>query len=189
MSRLQSFLAALCLAMSPSVALAGGFKLEEHGYYIIDFLILFGVLYFFVRKPAREFLEKRHDAVAEEIKEASSLKKSAEERLGKYTKMLGDLDGEAKRLREEFVADGHRESARIAKEGASAAAKLAADAEVRLGQQGRMLTKEIEGEVALRAVELAEQKVQAKLTPAVQRALVDSYIADLEKLERLEAAV
>ena len=69
------------LTLMTDTAFAGGFVLEEHGYYIIDFLVLFGALYFLLRKPARQFLLDRHEAVAKEMEESSGFLTGMEKRL------------------------------------------------------------------------------------------------------------
>ena len=185
-------LAMLAILFAPSVAMAAGdnhgFIFEQHGFYIIDFVIFVGLLWYFVRGPARKFLEKRHQAVKEEMEEATRIKGEAEERLARYEKLLSGLEGEVAKMRDEFKADGRRERERIMNDALKAAQKIKKDAEVRLSQEINQVRADLESEVAKRALEIAEEKIKQRVGAEQQRELVKDYVGDIEKLQDLDAA-
>ena len=54
----------------------------------INFAVLVGALVYFLRKPLKEYLLKRHDTVKEKIEEADRLLGEAEEAKKKYEERL-----------------------------------------------------------------------------------------------------
>lgn len=172
-------LTAALLLLAPA-ALAGGFILEEHGYYIVDFVVLGSILFYFVRGPARQFLEDRHEAVAREMREASALKKDAEERLARYEQMLADLTNEVTRLREEFKADGQREAQRIVAEAEATAERIRRDTTSTVEAELAALREDLEHEVARQALTKAEALIKSQVTADRQKALVRGFIDELE---------
>jgi ribonucleoside-diphosphate reductase alpha chain len=140
---------AAALVVAPSFALASeghGFVWSEHGLYILDFLILAGILYWFARKPIKAFLEERSRLVAHEILEARKLREAAAARLAEYETRLAALEAERTRILESFVEDGERERDRIIRDAEVATQKMVADAERRITQEARRLEQALEHE-------------------------------------------
>lgn len=176
----------LALAIVPTTALAaGGFVVEEHGYYIIDFIVFAGALYYFLKKPLAGFLEQRRADAAKEIDEAAEIKAKAEERLARYEKQLASLDETRVTLANEFTEDGENEKSRLVDEAKQLGERLERDLARSIQQESAKLSESLEGRLANRALELAEDKIKAKLTPSVQQALVAQFIADLGRIDTL----
>ena len=69
--RMTPCIALAMTALLPSIALAGGdvgFEFDLHGYYIIDFVVFFGALIYFGRRPIAAMLDQRHKTVAAEMR-------------------------------------------------------------------------------------------------------------------------
>ncbi len=180
--------AALALGLGAGpLAAAGGFEWTVHGFYVIDFALLLGLLYWLGAKPAKAFLVSRHEAVQKEMAEATRLRAEAEARFQKYDALLASLEGEIAQIREQFRQDGEREKARILADAREATEKMRRDAEKRLQQEAAKVREELEHDFAARALQLAEQKVAQRMTPQVQRNLVKTYVQELERLEGLTA--
>ena len=170
---------AALLLVAPA-ALAGGFVLREHGFYVIDFLVFMGILIYAAKGPAKTFLLNRHEAVRKEMAEATAIKERAQERLERYELLLSELEGEVARLRAEFKEAGERERKRIAEEAEARAERIRRDTAQSLAAESAQLKLEIEREVANRAVEMAEQMVRQRMNAERQRSLVKALIDDLE---------
>ncbi len=170
------------LLASPVALASGGFVMNEHGFYIVDFVVLVGILWYYGRGPAKRFLADRRAGVEREITDASEVKRAAEERLAKYQQQLDAFDEERMKLREDFARDGERERQRIKAATNAALERLEADVERTVAQEARQAQKDLQAAVAARAVELAEERVRAQLTPATQRKLIKQYLADFERL-------
>ncbi len=173
-------LTALLTFLAPTAA-AADFILEEHGYYIVDFIVLASIVFYFVKGPAKKFLEDRHEAVAREMREATALKADAEERLARYEGLLRDLTGEVTRLRDEFKADGEREAERIMFEAEATAERIRKDTTATVEAESIALRADLERMLARQALDKAEDIIKAEVSADRQKALVRGFIEDLEK--------
>jgi|GEM_PF-1177713 len=178
-------LAAILVSLPSSALAGGGFVMEVHGYYIIDFVVFVWALWYFAKKPMASFLENRRAEAAKEIDEAAELKGKAEERLARYEKQLASLEETREELHAEFTKDGENEKLRAMDEAKKTAERLQRDLERSVQQESAKLGENLEGRLAARAIELAEEKIKAKLTPSVQQGLVTQFIADLKSVESL----
>ncbi|GMV43149.1 MAG: hypothetical protein AMXMBFR64_48650 [Myxococcales bacterium] len=179
---IRNLLFALAL-LTPATALAAGghgFEWSVHGLYIIDFLVLLAIIVWFARRPMRVWLEERAKQVQHEIEEARKLRVAAEERLTEYERRLAALEVEQKRILDDFVTAGERERDRIIREAEQTARKMVADAERRIGQEGKRLQEALEHEAVDLAVSMSEAVIRQRLKPDVQQRMITDYIAGLE---------
>ncbi|PIE18828.1 MAG: hypothetical protein CSA66_03680 [Proteobacteria bacterium] len=188
MIRPLTLLAGLSVALTPSMAMAagGGFRFEVEGWYIIDFVIFVGLMWLFVRGPARKFLAARYERVKTEMEQASRLKAEAEAKLAEYDRLMAGLDAEIAEIREQFKKDGERERDRIIAEAQAASERARVLAERQLTQQTAKLKGELAAEMIAQVLADAEKQISAKMTGATQRQLFNAYIKDLDKLEDLD---
>lgn len=185
MRRATTMLAALAL-LSPATALAAeghGFVLSEHGFYILDFLVLIGLLVWFAKKPMKAWLEERAKQIQKEIDEARRMREAAEAKLREYEQKLSALEAEQKKILDAFVEAGEREKQRIVSEAESAANKMLADAERRIEQEAKRLQEALEHEAVDLAVGMSETVIRKRLEPTVQQRMVTDYIAGLEAMD------
>ena len=166
--------------LSPAALAGGGFVVNEHGFYILDFVVFMGALWWFAKGPAAAFLEQRRKDVVEEMERATALRVEAEARLARYEGLLADLEGEVSRLRGEFKADGERERAAIITAGEAQADRIRRETAATIARESAKLSSDLEREVAGRALELAEQLVRERMNADTQRLLVRGFIAELE---------
>ncbi len=186
MMRLHLTLVALVATASPALAAGGGWSFGIEGYYILDFVIFVGLIWFFVKGPARKFLEERHDRIKEDMESATRLKEAAEAELATYEAKRAGLAGEVAELRAGFQTDGVNEQQRLMNEASAAAAKMRGATDVQLEQQAAQVRSELEIELIDQVLTSTEEKVRAKMTSVTQRQLFEAYVAELEKLENLD---
>lgn len=187
--RIHRAAGALGALLLPSVALAGGFNFYEHGFYLIDFLILVGILLYALKKPIKAFLQNRHDTVVKELDEAKQLREAAKAKLDEYESRLADLEAEKQRIVAEFVQAGERERDRILSEANKAVVRIAADAERRAEQESKRLSEMLQNELIAQVVSTSEELVNQRMDASAQRRLVDESIAAIDdsKTELAEA--
>jgi len=172
---------------SPALA-AGGFSFTVEGFYIIDFIIFVGLLWFFLKGPAKKFLVNRYEKVKSELEAATRLREEAEARLSELDKLVSQVESEVGAIRKQFEADGEREKARIMVEAEAQVEKIQLNARKTLEQEMAKLREQLEHELVAQVLEATEAKVRMKLDPGAQKRLATSYVDDLEKLERLDRA-
>lgn len=149
---------------------------------IIAFAIVFFVVWRWAMPTINKTLEQRQQAITGKIADAEKAKAEAESLLADYRAQLADAKAEGNRLIEEA-----RESAEHLK--ADLVAKAEADAEqIRTkaredaaGEKARALA-DAQSEVGNLSIDLAGRIVGESLDDDAHRALIDRYLADLEKL-------
>lgn len=177
-----AILLALCAIAPTALAASGGhgFQLNEHGFYIVDFVVMVAALWWFARKPARRFLEQRHEAAKAEMEEAMRLRAASQERFDRYEALLKGLDREIEAIRDQFRRDGEAQRGRIIEAARKEGERIRRDAETQLRRETAMLRQEIEREIIHTTLGLAEQRLRDRMTPEAHRGMVRDFVADLE---------
>ena len=147
---------------------------------IVNFLILFGVLFYFGRKPVREFLQKRTELIEKSIKEAEEAKALARKTLDEVQAKLKNTDSEINKILENSKQAGEREKAALIAEGEHIKEKIIQQAKSNIDFELEKAKKAIKTEAALMALELAEKQIKEKLGQKEQEGLFDEYIRKLE---------
>ncbi|HKX11828.1 MAG TPA: ATP synthase F0 subunit B [bacterium] len=192
MRRALRSLTALTLALLPSLLLAaseaapeGG---EHHGpgmavvYHAINFGILFGLLFYFLRKPVKEFFASRATLIRGNIEEAKQRKEEAAKKYAEYEQRLQSIEGEMQGLISSLKHDGELEQKRLLETAQQQAASLQSNSERMLQQELRKAKEDLKREAVGLAGQLAEDLIRKNLTPEDQGRLVGHYLDKMEKL-------
>lgn len=175
----------LLTTLSVTDALAAELETSHFIWYAVDFVIFAAILVWAIKKPLAEFLKNRRAAVKDEMDAAAATKQDAEQRLAKYDGKLSGFADEKAKLREDFARDGERERQSIRDATKAAAEKLRAGCELDISREAAKAREELERDIALRSLALAEERIQQRLSDQLQRALIKQYIDDLESAESL----
>lgn len=155
---------------------------------VINFAVLFGALFFVLRKPLGEMLTKKTDVVRIVLEDAREDREKAEAKLAEAQARATALENEAARMREQAAADGRAETERIRALSAREAERIrtlaAQEVAVRL-QAGVRELKEFTAELA---AGLAEEQIKKRLSPDDQSALIDRSIERLKSIHEERAA-
>lgn len=131
----------------------------------INVLTLAGILGYFLRKPAKEYVSTRKTAIETELKAAYEMKSDVERKLQELERKLKRLDAEAATV----VESARRESARAAEEALKRANALAEtirkDAEISAGDSIEQLKNEVIAELGSALVDKVEAQIRQRLTP------------------------
>lgn len=148
---------------------------------VINFVLLFGALGYFLYKPLMNFLSKRTSDIRASLDEARVAREEAERKLAETQTRIAALEGEAARMKSEAEAEGRRarEDIRtLAEKEAERIRSLSAqeiDLRVKAGVQ----------ELKERTIELAAELAAARMNKAINAdghsSLIDKSIEDLEQ--------
>lgn len=150
---------------------------------IVGFLLLIYLMRRFAFGPIGDFMRQRAGRIESDLRRARQQRDEAEAR---HRNLQAELDD----LREQFRAD----MARSTREAKQAIAELHAesreqrqqmilDAETQLRQSREAMLAELKGQVADLAVEVATKLLRDTLSQERQDALVEAFIADIDRLE------
>lgn len=180
------------LALLVAVPLVLGAAVEEGGSHpsaamdflgkVVNSLVLFGALIFVLRKPVKAFLAKRTADVGETIRKAGADRTESESRAATSREKLAGLEAEVRALRTAAEEEGRREAERIAQAAGEEAERLKKLTRQELDEQVRIGVRELKTYAAVRATELARERIRERLTPGLQATLIERSIDSLTRL-------
>jgi F-type H+-transporting ATPase subunit b len=156
---------------------------------LINFILLFGGLAYVLRKPLGKFLQERSDSLEQALEEAKQSHEEAAEKKNQVESRLGKLDEEMEKMQRDAEAAGQSFHQLVVEEAKQAADRL----KQFTSQEIEMLTQDAirkikEYTVAL-AADLAQQRIQDRMTEEFQSSLIDKSIERLEKLHEKSNSV
>lgn len=149
---------------------------------IINFTLLFGGLFFFLRKPLLAMLDKRTKTIERTLAEAEEARRAAELQLEEARRKAAALEAEMDRLKIEAEADGRKEKDRIHELAEKEAGRLRNLARQEIEAHLKAGIRDLKAMTVELAAGLAEARLKERLTEADQAALIDKSIDQLKTL-------
>lgn len=153
---------------------------------LIAGIVAFAIVFFFVWKwalPAiNRTLEARQQAIVGRLEEAEKAKVEAEALRVNYESQLNEARGKGNQIIEEARRTADQMKTDIMTRAQGEADTLLAKARQEASTEKARALTEARQEVANMTIDLAEMVVEKSLDRATQLSLVESYIADLEKM-------
>ena len=191
MKRLLPFFLLLIVVSAPALVLAQEEKHEkpeesstkELVWKIVNFVLLFGGIAYFIRKPAGEFFAARTAAIQKDMAEAREARQKADQRLTEIEQRLSRLGDEIGALRAEAAREDAVQQERLRQASEAEAAKILSGAEAEITTMARSARLDLKSFAAKLAVDLAEERIRGRMNPEVQGRLLGSYVRDLNTPE------
>jgi F-type H+-transporting ATPase subunit b len=175
-------LAALLLVASPASA-SEGFSFAEQGLFILDFVVLIGLLAWFLRKKFKAYMAERSQSIRKDMDEAAALHAREEALAAEKERHLARLMADREAMLARFREEAEKERARILAEARERAERLLEETRRQAEAERRQMLTEFRELLVERAVSGARESLVAG-TDAVARARwTDAAIAGLEKAE------
>jgi F-type H+-transporting ATPase subunit b len=146
----------------------------------VNSAILFGVLFYFLRKPMAAYLSSRDSEIRNDLVTAAEMRKTATAQLAELQQKLAALPGELELLKargqEEIVA----EEARIEQAAAAERERLLEQTRREIDLQLRIAQRELVEHASNLSVGLATDRIRTNITPDDQVRLVDRYLQQVK---------
>ena len=152
-----------------------------------NFLLLAGILTWVGRKKVGAFFAGRSLEIRKALVEAEEVRADAERRASEVDRRLASLGADIEALRREAAAEQEAEAERVRREMASELAKIQLNTEREIAAAGKQARLELKRYAAELALQLAERKIAARMTPPVQEGLVDSFVRQLDGSARVQS--
>jgi F0F1-type ATP synthase membrane subunit b/b' len=149
--------------------------------YLINLLILTGIIVKFGGPGVMHALAARRDRVAREIEEAQRMKKEADQRAKKYQAKLEGLDEELDATKRALVDAGVADKDRLVKEAREKAERMERDAGSLLEQEARQIRQDLVRETVELAIAAAEELLKKRVTQADQERLAEDFLTSFSK--------
>lgn len=145
-----------------------------------NFAVLMGGLGYLTNKYGAPFLAARAQKISRDIVEAAGVRKDAEERAAEVDRRLANLESDLAALRAESQQELKSQRRQATARGAAEMAKIQEHAEQEIAAAGKQARLDLKRYSAELAVALAGQRIQARMTPDTQDALVRGFVKDLD---------
>jgi len=149
----------------------------------INFLILAGVLFYFLRKPLSSFLKERSELLRKAIDDAAKARADAAEKLAAIESRGAKLADEIAAMNARMDVEAAAEAKRLQEAVAVEISRIRAQSEFTGEQEVKKAREELRREASLLTARAAEELVRKTLSPEDQERLVR------ENLEKIEGIV
>ena len=144
--------------------------------------LFLAVMYFLIRKPAREFFATRLADVRATLEQAAKEKSAADAKMNELSARMGKLDTELADIRNNSAREAQAERQRLEIETKTDAEKLRGQASREIEGAKQSALAQLREFTAEKSVELAEQMIRKELTPQDDARLLRSVSAELTKV-------
>lgn len=158
-----------------------------YAYLLLNAAILFGIYYYYGKKPVTEGLKARHDTIAKEMLEAARIKEEAEAKAREYDEKLAQLGTELERIKADIIKAGEADRARIVREAEEKADRMKKDAQFLLDQELKQLRNDMLAFTADAAIQAAEAVLKSKVSAADHERLAADYLDEVAGKKKPQA--
>ena len=144
-----------------------------------NFLLLAGLLGYLIKKHGGPLLAARSEHIRESLEAGKKAKAEADARAAAVQAKIANLDREIAEFRISALADLDQEAARIRQKTDSELSRIEQQTKAEIVVIGKQTRLELRQYVAKLAMELAEQKIRARMSPDAQSTLVKNFTGDL----------
>jgi F0F1-type ATP synthase membrane subunit b/b' len=145
-----------------------------------NFLLLAGGLGYLMAKTLPPLFAARTQSITKDMVESQRIHKEADERAAEVDRRLAAIDTEIAALRAESREETTAEAERLAKHTAAEVARIQAQAEREIGDAGKDARLELKRYTAGITIDLAAQKIRARMTPATEDRLIRGFMRALK---------
>jgi F-type H+-transporting ATPase subunit b len=173
---LVGLLAGPAWAASGGHEAAGGVLLKDFIGRSVNFVLLVGLLGYFLRKPLAQGLAGRRDQVTEALHQAREARADAEARAAILARQLAESEGQLAALVERMKQDNEQERVTLLEKARQLAESIRREAEAGAAREIERARRQLRAEAVALAIELAEERIKGNLRAADQTRLVDEYL-------------
>jgi F-type H+-transporting ATPase subunit b len=187
---MRRFLLVSPLLLVSGFALASGGDgppLTAIGVHLANFIVLFGGLFFLVRKPVAEALRGRQAEVKNEIDTSNSLRKDAQTRFDEIEARLSRFETEVAGLKAQAEKEAAADREYIRERTAADIEALKLMTEQTIRDESRKARSALQAEAVDLAVGLAEERLRASINDGDQQRLAGEFLVAVKGQEAADA--
>ena len=158
-----------------------GLSLTEFVFYVINFLILVGLLTKFLYRPFLNMLETRKQSIQDALDNAELINRRADEKMENYDLQIVKLDEQGREIIKEAKERAEKQADEIIEEAHSKANSIIVAAERQVELEKQKALEEMKQQVATLALLAAEKIVERSIAQVGQDQIVDEIIEQAGK--------
>lgn len=153
-----------------------GISLTEFIFYLINFLILVGVLTKFLYKPFLNVMETRKQSIKDALDNAELTNRRADEKMQNYNKRIARAEEEGREIIKEAKIKADAQARQIIEDAQTEVGEIMSKAERTIEREREKAMEEMRQEIAALALLAAEKIVEHEIQRVGQEAIVDEVI-------------
>ena len=153
-----------------------GISLKEFIFYLINFLILMGVLTRFLYKPFLNMLATRKQSIKDALDNAELINRRADEKMEQYSTRISKVEEDSREIIRTAKIQADAQARDIIEDARKEAGDIIAKAEKTIEKEKEKAMEEMKQEIAVLAVMAAEKIVEREIQRAGQEAIVEEVI-------------
>ncbi len=153
-----------------------GISLKEFIFYLINFLILMGVLTRFLYKPFLNMLATRKQSIKDALDNAELTNRRADEKMEQYSKRISKVEEESREIIRTAKIKADAQARDIIEDARKEAGDMITKAQQTIEKEKEKAMEDMKQEIAVLAVMAAEKIVEREIQRAGQEAIVEEVI-------------
>jgi len=151
---------------------------------VANFLILLTVLYYLAKGPAKDYLVKRRETIANDIMEAQKKLEDLEKRYEEVKYRFSWIEDEIEAIDSQFRKETEAERARMMQEAKKQIERIKNEAEFTAKQEIKSAQARLKEEAINKAMKIAEEILRKKITAQDQIRLFEEYLKEVESASK-----
>lgn len=154
----------------------GKATLINFGWRILNFVVLFVVLYKLSAKAIRNFFAGGRESIKASLEEAVTAKEEAEKRLREHSDRLDKAAAEIQGIADMIKAQGVAEKEKIIEEAKKTAEKIKEDSKARMDQEFKRVLNQLRTEATELSVKMAEEILKKNIEEKDHETMVNDFL-------------
>ncbi len=146
-----------------------------------NFILLFGGLAYYLRRPLRDFLDSRARGIEQGLADGKQAQREAEAKMSAIEARLARMDREIEGLKKQAAQESEEERRRIIESSNAEADKVVAMARREIEGLQRSARLELKAHVAELAVGLAEERLRSDLGQNENHRIISRFVRSLKE--------
>jgi len=156
------------------------------GWLIVDFVLLFGALYFILRKPVSAFLSLRRRTLSNQVDEVKKLKAEIDARSKEVNEKLEKIDQFRKEIMDSFTNRGQAEKQKLLENAEAMKTSIETSTKELIEREVNNAREKIRAEVTASAAVLAEEILKKNINKEDNDRLIKEFIKRLSEIKSEE---
>jgi F-type H+-transporting ATPase subunit b len=146
---------------------------------LINFGIIVGALFYFLRKPVRDMFKNRTAEIAKAMEESREARERALAALAEMERKAREMDAETRTMIADAQVRGEKDKQALIEEGKKIARDIQEQVKIGVDIEVQKAKADLAIEASRLAVDLAEGKIKDKITKQDHERIVKDYIASV----------
>lgn len=155
-----------------------GMSLTEFIFYLVNFLILVGVLGKFLYKPFLNLMETRKQSIVDALDNAEAVNRRADEKMANYDRKIAKLEAEGREIIKEAKIKAEEQANEIIEQANQRASQIMNRAEKEIEREREKAVLEIREQIAVLSLMAAEKIMERDVEVNGQDQIIEQVLEE-----------